>query len=82
MFLFIFFEKVLAIVCPLCIVITITNKNNTHTTAMKYYTFLIAMKDTNGSVYPHEVAAPSIDDAIKFLTNDTGMTYAYEIKPV
>lgn len=49
---------------------------------MKYYTFLIAMKDTNGSVYPHEVAAPSIDDAIKFLTNDTGMTYAYEIKPV
>ena len=49
---------------------------------MKYYVFLIAMKDTNGDIYPHEVAASSISDAIDFLIHDTGMTYAYEIKPL
>ena len=56
--------------------------NNNQPTTMKYYVFLIAMKDTNGNIYPHEVAAPSISDAIDFLIQDTGMTYAYEIKPL
>ena len=49
---------------------------------MKYYVFLIAMKDISGDIYPHEVAAPSIREAIEFLIHDTGMTYAYEIKPL
>jgi hypothetical protein len=58
------------------------SQNSNQPTTMKYYVFLIAMKDINGDIYPHEVAAPSISDAIEFLTNDTGMTYAYEIKPL
>jgi len=48
---------------------------------MKYYTFLIAMKDENNRHSPFEVAALSLSDAIKFLERDTGLSFSYEINP-
>ena len=49
---------------------------------MKYHVYHIALKDKDGNIAPREVAAPSLEEAINFLTRATGFTFAYEIKPI
>lgn len=49
---------------------------------MKYHVYCIALKDKDGGITPREVAAPSLEEAIDFLTKVTGLAFAYEIKPV